>query len=149
MLCSVCQKKSAIILIQKPDNNGTPKVEGLCYDCAKEKGINPFDAISMQANLSEQDLQDMTKQFESMFKDMSENLNEEDLKSIQNIAEENGIDLDEETASFLGCLVALVRKRMDLLKRSLPKKVAILQLRKKKKRRKKIKRNSWIPMARI
>lgn len=106
MLCSVCQKKSAIILIQKPDNNGTPKVEGLCYDCAKEKGINPFDAISMQANLSEQDLQDMTKQFESMFKDMSENLNEEDLKSIQNIAEENGIDLDEETATPLGSILS-------------------------------------------
>jgi len=106
MLCSVCQKKSAIILIQKTDNNGTPKVEGLCYDCAKEKGINPFDAISMQANLSEQDLQDMTKQFESMFKDMSENLNEEDLKSIQNIAEENGIDLDEETATPLGSILS-------------------------------------------
>ncbi len=60
----------------------------------------------MQANLSEQDLQDMTKQFESMFKDMSENLNEEDLKSIQNIAEENGIDLDEETATPLGSILS-------------------------------------------
>lgn len=104
MLCSVCQKKSAIILIQKPDNNGNPKMEGLCYDCAKEKGINPFDAISMQANLSDQDLQDMTKQFESMFKDMSENLNDEDLKNIQNIAEENGIDIGEENGMPLGSI---------------------------------------------
>lgn len=104
MLCSVCQKKSAIILIQKPDNNGNPKMEGLCYDCAKEKGINPFDAISMQAKLSDQDLQDMTKQFESMFKDMSENLNDEDLKNIQNIAEENGIDIGEENGMPLGSI---------------------------------------------
>jgi len=104
MLCSVCQKKNAIIVIQRPDNNGNPKMEGLCYDCAKEKGINPFDAISMQANLSEQDLQDMTKQFESMFKDMSENLNEEDLKNIQNMAEDNGIDLNENNGTPLGSI---------------------------------------------
>lgn len=104
MLCSVCQKKSAIILIQKPDNNGNPKMEGLCYDCAKEKGINPFDAISMQAKLSDQDLQDMTKQFESMFKDMSENLNDEDLKNIQNMAEENGIDIGEANGMPLGSI---------------------------------------------
>ena len=87
MLCSVCKKKTAIIIINKPDGEGKTKIEGLCYDCAKEKGINPFDAIAMQANISDQDLQDMTKQFESMFKDMSDNLNEEDLKALQNMAD--------------------------------------------------------------
>ena len=71
MLCSVCKKNMAVIFINKLDSNGKNKLEGLCYDCAKKKGINPLEALTKQANLSEKDLNDMTNQFEEMFKDLS------------------------------------------------------------------------------
>ena len=71
MLCSVCKKNAAVIFINR--SNDADKMEGLCYECAKKQGINPLDALAKQANLSDSDLENMSKQFESMFNDMSEN----------------------------------------------------------------------------
>ena len=71
MLCSVCKKNAAVIFINK--SNDPSNMEGLCYECAKKKGINPLDALAKQANLSDSDLENMSKQFESMFNDLSEN----------------------------------------------------------------------------
>ena len=75
MLCSDCKKNSAVVFINKKDKDGKNTLEGYCYDCAKKRGINPIDSLMKQANLSEDDLNNMTEQFESMFKDMSENMN--------------------------------------------------------------------------
>ena len=52
MLCSICKTNTAVIFINKRDENGKADVEGLCYECAKKKGINPIDAMAKQANLS-------------------------------------------------------------------------------------------------
>ena len=71
MLCSVCKTNAAVIFINK--SNDPNQMEGLCYECAKKQGINPLDALAKQANLSESDLENMSKQFESMFNDISEN----------------------------------------------------------------------------
>ena len=82
MLCTICNKNTAVVFVNKPSPDGSSKLEGLCYECAKKKGINPIDALVKQANLSESDIEDMTKQFENMFKDISgelENINPEDL----------------------------------------------------------------------
>ena len=75
MLCSDCKKNSAVVFVNKKDKDGKNTLEGYCYDCAKKRGINPIDSLMKQANLSEEDLNNMTEQFESMFKDMSENMN--------------------------------------------------------------------------
>ena len=82
MLCSICNKNTAVVFVNKPSPDGTSKLEGLCYECAKKKGINPIDTLVKQANLSESDIEDMTRQFEDMFKDISgelDNINPEDL----------------------------------------------------------------------
>ena len=42
MLCSVCHKNMAVIFTKKIDGDKT-STEGLCYSCAKERGINPVD----------------------------------------------------------------------------------------------------------
>ncbi len=78
MLCSVCKKNAAVIFINK--SNDASQMEGLCYECAKKQGINPLDALARQANLSDSDIENMSKQFESMFNDISESsdLNFED-----------------------------------------------------------------------
>ena len=73
MICSVCKKNVAIILINKID--GDKKVtEGLCYNCAKERGLNPLEALAKQANLSDENINDMSKQFEEIFNDISDNI---------------------------------------------------------------------------
>ena len=74
MLCSICNKNQAVIFINKTDDNGKPKTEGYCYACAKQHGINPMDSLMKQANLTEKDLNDMTKQLESMMADLTQNL---------------------------------------------------------------------------
>ncbi len=82
MLCSICNKNTAVVFVNKLSQDGNSKLEGLCYECAKKKGINPIDALVKQANLSESDIEDMTRQFEDMFKDISgelDNINPEDL----------------------------------------------------------------------
>ena len=71
MLCSVCKTNAAVIFINR--SNDANQMEGLCYECAKKKGINPLDALAKQANLSESDIENMSKQFETMFNDISEN----------------------------------------------------------------------------
>jgi len=74
MLCSVCNKNAAVIFINKQNEDGKMSMEGLCYNCAKEKGINPLQTLAKQANLSESDLEDMSKQFEDIFNDISSNM---------------------------------------------------------------------------
>ena len=74
MLCSICKKNTAVIFINTVKDNKT-QLEGLCYDCAKKKGINPLDVLAKQANLSDADLENMSQQFETIFKDLSNNVN--------------------------------------------------------------------------
>ena len=96
MLCSDCKKNNAVVFINKKDDNGKNTLEGYCYDCAKKRGINPIDALMKQANLSEEDLNNMTQQFESMFNDMSENM---DFSELAENAD-NSYDPDEQNKSF-------------------------------------------------
>ena len=74
MLCSICHKNTAVIFINKQMPDNSISTEGLCYDCAKKKGINPMDALSQGVNLSEEDIQDMTNQLENILNDMTENM---------------------------------------------------------------------------
>ena len=80
MLCSICKKNTAVVFINTVKDNKN-QLEGLCYDCAKKKGINPLDVLAKQANLSDEDLDNMSKQFENIFKDLSENLNIDELNN--------------------------------------------------------------------
>ncbi len=104
MLCSNCKKNTAVVFINKKNNEGKQELDGLCYECAKKMGINPFDTLMKQANLSEKDLNDMTNQFEEMFKDMTANMNLAEINpdTLSKIAEESNDDdnLDNQASSF-------------------------------------------------
>ena len=78
MICSVCNKNTAVVFLNKFEN-GKKTVEGLCYNCAKEKGINPLEVLAKNANISNDELEDMSNQFENILKDFSENMNLEAL----------------------------------------------------------------------
>ncbi len=98
MLCSECNKNPAIIFYKKIEN-GKESMEGYCYECAKKKGINPNEVLSKQNDILSKDkinLSDMTKQFESIFKDLAENINLEDIENIEGaITFENTDETDD------------------------------------------------------
>ena len=83
MVCSVCNKNTAVIFINKIED-GKQVTEGLCYNCAKERGLNPLEILAKQANLSEENLEDMAKQFEDIFQDVSNNMDVENLGNNPN-----------------------------------------------------------------
>jgi len=92
MICSVCNKNTAVVFLNKIEN-GKKTVEGLCYNCAKEKGINPLEVLAKNANISNEELEDMSNQFENILKDFSENMN---LEALGINAEDLEIDDDND-----------------------------------------------------
>ncbi|MBE5819460.1 MAG: ATP-dependent Clp protease ATP-binding subunit [Clostridiales bacterium] len=100
MLCSVCHKNMAVIFTKKMDRDKNT-TEGLCYNCAKEKGINPLEILAKQANLSEDELNDMSKQFEDIFDDLSQNLNIDEIDP-ETISSEGGIPLGSIFSNMFG-----------------------------------------------
>lgn len=100
MLCSNCHKNTAVIFTKRIDGDKS-SMEGLCYNCAKEKGINPLEVLAKQANLSEEELDDMSKQFENLFEDLSENLDLDEL-SEENLEVGGGIPLGSIFSNMFG-----------------------------------------------
>ena len=95
MLCSVCKKNTAVIFINKQGQDGKTELEGLCYDCAKKRGINPIDTMAKQANLSDKDIQELTNKLDDMFKNLSVNMNdidEDELSDMMNAENTHGED---------------------------------------------------------
>ena len=88
MLCSECNKNTAIIFINNTDKDGKESLKGLCYDCAKAKGINPLEVLSKQNNILGNDIiniNDMSGQFENILNDLSKNLENMDLSNIEGL----------------------------------------------------------------
>ncbi len=95
MLCSNCNKNTAVVFINKTEN-GQTSTEGLCYGCAKKRGINPLDVIVKNANLSQDELEDMSNQFEEILQDFSGNLD------IENITPEDFNNENNPLNGFFG-----------------------------------------------
>ncbi len=81
MLCSHCNKNTAVIFVNK-EVNGKQEIEGLCFNCAQERGINPLEVLAKQSNMSEKDLENMSKQFENIFKGLSDSFSNENLDEL-------------------------------------------------------------------
>ena len=117
MICSECKKNPAILFYEKIDN-GKSTMEGLCYDCAKKKGIDATEVLAKQQDLLSKDkinLADMNKQLENIFKDFAENLDISNLENIDgaitfgalNDDEEDDEDIDEERPKIAGAAIPL------------------------------------------
>ena len=109
MLCSMCKKNTAVIFINKQGTDGKAEVEGLCYECAKKKGINPIDTMAKQANLSDKDIQDLSNKLDTMFKNLSDNMagiDEDELSEMINGESEiegaQGVPLAENETMHIG-----------------------------------------------
>lgn len=111
MLCSECNQNPAILFYKKIEN-GKESMEGYCYDCAKKKGINPNEVLAKQNDILSHDkinLGDMSKQFESIFKDLAENINIEDIENIEGAITFENTDGngDEEGSRIAGAAIPL------------------------------------------
>ncbi len=98
MICSECKKNPAILFYEKIDN-GKSTMEGLCYDCAKKKGINAIEVLNNQQDILSKDkinLADMNKQLENIFKDFAENLDINNLGNIKGAITFGDLNEDEE-----------------------------------------------------
>ena len=98
MICSECKKNPAILFYEKIDN-GNRTMEGLCFDCAKKRGIDATEVLARQQDILAKDkinLADMNKQLESIFKDFAENLNMEDIKNIDGAITFGDLDDEDE-----------------------------------------------------
>ena len=71
MVCVRCQKRPAIIFIQRMEN-GQMKQEGYCLHCARELHIKPVDDLMKQFGMSDQDLDNMESRMESMMEEMGD-----------------------------------------------------------------------------
>ena len=93
MLCSDCNKNPAILFYKKIEN-GQEKLEGYCYECAKKHGINPVETLSQQNKILSNNtvnINDMTEQFENIFRDLAENINLDDLENMEGAITFNNI----------------------------------------------------------
>lgn len=112
MLCSECNKNPAVLFYKKIEN-GKESLEGYCYDCAKKKGINVTEVLANQNNILSNDkinMNDMTKQFETIFKDLAENINLEDIENIEGAITFEGpnVDADDgESPKIAGAAIPL------------------------------------------
>ena len=108
MTCSECKKNPAILFYEKIDN-GNRTMEGLCFDCAKKRGIDATEVLARQQDVLAKDkinLADMNKQLESIFKDFAENLNIEDLKNIDGAITFGDLDGEDEIDEESGPKIA-------------------------------------------
>ena len=116
MICSKCKKNPAILFYEKIDNEKST-MEGLCYDCAKKKGINVTEVLSKQQDFLTKDkinLADMNKQLETIFKDFAENLDINNLENIDGAItfgnlgdDDNNYDDDDEKPKIAGAAIPL------------------------------------------
>ncbi len=87
MICVKCNKRPAIVFIQKMDSatGKEQKSEGYCLTCARELGIKPVDDIMKQFGISEADLEAMEERFTGVMQDNDMDMSEM-MKSMQEVS---------------------------------------------------------------
>ena len=71
MLCVKCQKRPAVVFVQRLENGKTVQ-EGYCLTCARAMHIQPVDDLMKQFGMSDQDLDNMENRMESMMDEMGD-----------------------------------------------------------------------------
>lgn len=114
MLCSECNKNPAILFYNKIED-GKETTEGYCLECAKKKGIDATEVLKKQNQAifgNNQNISDMSKQLESLFKDLAQNINLEDIENIEGAItfgsdENDDDDIDGNSSRITGAAIPL------------------------------------------
>ncbi len=86
MLCSDCNKNLAVIFMTKMENN-KQTTKGLCFECAKKRGVDPLNNMLLQSGMSQEELDSLTTEME----DFISNLSQENEDSNSMVADEKSI----------------------------------------------------------
>ncbi len=96
MLCSRCKKRQAVVFVSNTSSADTPTV-GYCLTCAKELGIKPVEDLISKMGISDEDLENVQDQMNSLMQNMSEN------GDMSQLMEQLGADnLAEQMEQFAG-----------------------------------------------
>ena len=116
MICSECKKNTAIIFINSIGKDGKEAIKGLCYNCAKNKGIDPIEVIRKQNNLLHSNIDpNMSNQLENLFKDLSKNLNLESLNlvNLENNINDSDDDSDDKNIPLESLFAGFITPNSD------------------------------------
>ncbi len=72
MLCSRCKKRQAVVFVSNNSSADAPTV-GYCLTCAKELGIKPVEDLISKMGISDEDLENVQDQMNSLMQNMGEN----------------------------------------------------------------------------
>lgn len=97
--CSECKKNVAIMRTAKIENGKTEYVD-LCLECAQKKGYPVMDEIMNQINLSPEEMDNLSKQMNHLFENISHDEDNPLMQMMQydGDSEEEDLYLDEEEA---------------------------------------------------
>lgn len=71
MLCSKCGKRPAVVFVSNTTSSDTPTA-GYCLSCAKELGIKPVEDLISKMGISDEDLENVQDQMNSLMQNMGE-----------------------------------------------------------------------------
>lgn len=100
MLCSRCGKRQAVVFVST-NNTDDVSATGYCLTCAKELGIKPVEDLINKMGMSDDDLENVQDQMNSLMKNMGENGDLSQLMEqlgASNLAEQMG-DFSEQGGS--------------------------------------------------
>jgi ATP-dependent Clp protease ATP-binding subunit ClpA len=72
MLCSRCGKRQAVVFVSNNTSADAPTA-GYCLTCAKELGIKPVEDLISKMGISDDDLENVQNQMNSLMQNMGEN----------------------------------------------------------------------------
>lgn len=72
MLCSRCGKRQAVVFVSNNNSKDAPTA-GYCLTCAKELGIKPVEDLISKMGISDEDLENVQDQMNSLMQNMGEN----------------------------------------------------------------------------
>lgn len=71
MLCSKCGKRPAVVFVSNSASSDAPTA-GYCLTCAKELGIKPVEDLISKMGISDEDLENVQDQMNSLMQNMGE-----------------------------------------------------------------------------
>ena len=129
MVCIRCQKRPAIIFVQRMEN-GQMKNEGYCLHCAREMHIKPVDDLMKQFGMSDEDMDAMEDRMENMMQEMGDMSNMNPFSMMMGMgqpdqSEEDGDLVPGSSATFPlgvngGARTAKMRRRRAKMRKSRP-----------------------------
>ncbi len=87
-LCSICKKNVAVAFISKIED-GKPKMEGICIECAKKMGFPIVNQLMEQTGMTSEEVENLTEQMNSMFEEGSMDELDENTNSIMDFLKDS------------------------------------------------------------